>query len=273
MKSIFLSIAGFLIKLEFEDTEYLFNKNQIIFTIKKFLSNFIELPNFKLRSNNIKIDYIIRFEESLIVKTLKHISSEEFFINFYKKKSNNVIKTYYHISFLHLQLLLKNVIQKLLNNSDGFFLHASGFYVNDGVLLFLGKSGSGKSTIIKILRDHTFPIADDSVIIKREKNNYFVYQTHFIEKESWVIKKKDKYVLKSIFILHKSKRCFFSKIKDRKEVFKKLLESLLLSNKKNNKIQYKKIVDFIMDFENFYHLYFNNSPNKLIELFRKEKII
>jgi len=30
MKSIFLSIAGFLIKLEFEDTEYLFNKNLLI---------------------------------------------------------------------------------------------------------------------------------------------------------------------------------------------------------------------------------------------------
>ncbi|MEO0185730.1 MAG: hypothetical protein ABIL20_08045, partial [candidate division WOR-3 bacterium] len=61
----------------------------------------------------------------------------------------------------------------------------------------------GKSTAMTLLSKKFLPVASDTVIIKKEKKEFYVYQTPFLEKDDWVKKDKKKYPLGKIFFLKK----------------------------------------------------------------------
>jgi hypothetical protein len=53
----------------------------------------------------------------------------------------------------------------LVAPSRTLIIHASAVCINDGALVFLGPSGTGKSTICRLLKSHAEPIADDAVYL------------------------------------------------------------------------------------------------------------
>ncbi len=89
------------------------------------------------------------------------------------------------------------------------FLHGSAFYKNGTAFVFLGPSGQGKTTIIKEI-DKNKRLADDTVIIKKERDDFFVYPSPFEKKMiNWSDKK---FPLCSIYVIEQAARTRIAKI-------------------------------------------------------------
>jgi len=61
--------------------------------------------------------------------------------------------------------LLSNAIAAILHQRNAIPLHASGIFHKDGVVLFCGNSGSGKSTIISAFRQKGYKVFTDDVCV------------------------------------------------------------------------------------------------------------
>jgi hypothetical protein len=247
--TIFLNIAGFIIKISFYPTEWVYLKNKVKREIINQYQDFIE-ENFYG-----KVNYQIDIKEKFFLNIIFRKKEKNYFLNFYKQINKNKIETYYQISLIQFQLIIRNILQELLSKKQGFILHASGSVIDGKAYLFLAPSGGGKSTIMTMLSDKYKPIASDTVIIKKEKEGYFVYQTPFLEKDSWVKKDKTKYPLGKIFFLKKANFFKIEKIKDKKEILNLILKQFW-TNKKELKKQIGYILELIQEFNDFNWLYF-----------------
>lgn len=69
----------------------------------------------------------------------------------------------------------------LLKKSKGFILHASSKIKNNKAYLFSGKMRAGKSTIMKLFPEYR-SFGDDSAVIVKHKDNFFLWGTPFLEK-------------------------------------------------------------------------------------------
>lgn len=62
-------------------------------------------------------------------------------------------------------------------HSDGLSLHAAAVLSSKGVILFLGHSGSGKTTISRLLSDHFRVLKNDRVFLQATENNIWIVAT------------------------------------------------------------------------------------------------
>jgi hypothetical protein len=102
-------------------------------------------------------------------------------------------------------LILQFVLLQLFSASKSFFMHLSAVIYKNNAYIFLGRNGSGKSTIVKLLKSpHVIPFCDDVGILKEDNGEYKLYQSPFKEKNDY---KKDKhgYHIKGVYLLGKSK--------------------------------------------------------------------
>ncbi len=192
-KELCLSIGGVSILLVFLPTEWELKKNLLVEAIHIYLGGFI-VPQKK------------HPQITICFKEIKGIPFQEkgasTYSLYYKKIATAKYEVYYHISIFELcQLLLLTVIEAI--RADGFVLHASGIITKNGAVLFAGHSGGGKSTMIRRLKEKYEPIADDSIIIKKESDHYVCYQTPSIDKEDWIKRTGKKYKLQKLYILKK----------------------------------------------------------------------
>jgi len=148
-----------------------------------------------------------------------------------------VYETYYHISIFELSQLLLIAIINLLGK-DGFLLHASSVLVKNRVVMFIGKSGAGKSTTMKMLKDSFPPFSDDCVAIKKCGNEYLCFQVPWIEKDSSLIKLSQKgSKIAALFFLVKN-RPFSLKNINTSRVFHQIVLNSWTVNKPSKKIFY-----------------------------------
>ncbi len=255
--SIFLKIAGFFIGLKF-------NKSEPPFLIeKKFAERTVfYYQAFITKEKPHKVDYWIDFKYTTQYKMLFEDSSEKFYINFYEKKSNKKIITYYHVSGNQLKIIIRSILQELLQKNNGMIIHASAAKINDKAAIFFGKSGAGKSTISTLLSDFFPKLADDNIILKKEGKKYFLYQAPFIEKDLSVKKSSENLEVGWIFFL---KKASYNKIKkiSKEKVIKKTLEQLF-TDSTNFAVQSKTIFEFINDLNDFYLVEFSlDDPEEL----------
>ncbi len=90
-------------------------------------------------------------------------------------------------------LLFKLKAWSHIKNNRGFF-HSAGIIIHDCAYLFLGPSGTGKSTISAFCEQLGFEVVhDDHVVVHKSENGYF-YLSDFSSKKPQVF-------LKSIFFL------------------------------------------------------------------------
>jgi hypothetical protein len=263
MKNLVLNICKSNIKVVFHKASWEFAQNKIYEDIRNYYGGFL---TEKYRS----IDYYIEvFEEkrfSLIIKE----NHKRLYIKYYEVINSRYI-TFHHISFVQFQLLLITITLEILNKNNAFVLHSSGIAHNNKAEIFIGDSGSGKSTIMNMLKNKYIPIADDSVIINKNTNKNFVYQTPFVEKEYWMRKNRKRFILDNIFFIVQAPKNRIVKIFDKKYLLERLIKATT-SEKEHQPNQIKYIMEFLSKFSNFYFFYFNKKidevENELSKLIR-----
>src|SRR4030067_1776670 len=151
-----LNIAGFNIHINFHETDRVYMRNKLI---KEILSCYID---FKTKNSLKKWEYTINFIVNERADIIVNDKTNRNHINFYEHETESELTTYYQISIFQFQIILINILHKLLAKSQGFLLHASANTVNNQAVLFLGDHGSGKSTIMQFLNYRYQALADDS---------------------------------------------------------------------------------------------------------------
>jgi hypothetical protein len=260
MKIIYLSIAGFNIEIKLKDTDKLHEEKTVINMLNTFYKGFI--LNKKIK----KINYRINFLNQQRFFVLFRRNRLRFLLFFVEAKKKKIINTFYHISQPQFSLILIRILNNLLKNC-GFIMHASASNVNGKVCIFVGRSGAGKSTIMKLLTKRYVPLADDSIIIKKEYNKFYFYQTPFLEKENWIKRDRQKYEVDKIYFLRKSKDIRAERIKDTNYIFKRLIKQFW-SEQHTFTSQMKVFFEFVSRFREFYFLYFPKNET-IIDYFKE----
>ena len=96
----------------------------------------------------------------------------------------------------------------LLSFDRGVLLHACGIEYNDGGIVFVGVSGSGKSTIANLYKKikEVNILSDDRIIVRRQNTSFYIYGTPW-HGDSGVCSQR-KTPLKAIFFLKHSPQNF-----------------------------------------------------------------
>jgi hypothetical protein len=83
-----------------------------------------------------------------------------------------------------IEQVLRKIFYILFFKRDGFVLHASAIVRNGKAYLFLGRSGAGKSTAVRLLKQENPSIdiiADNNVFIRKQKDTFLIFPPAFLE--------------------------------------------------------------------------------------------
>ncbi|MDO8269576.1 MAG: hypothetical protein Q7T54_02795 [Candidatus Levybacteria bacterium] len=265
MDSLFVSITGFLIKIIFiKDTskkpipEYLRYKfkSEILYILGSFISEDTnKTPDFTIYF------YDVLQPEQVIRKTDKH-----FFVYHYKETSSTSATGYYQMSISQFEIMLSNILYKLLTKNNGFGIHASAVEIQGKAYIFLGKSGAGKSTISQFLGKKFRILSDDLIFIRKINKSFFAFQTPFMERNVLVVKSPFPTLLSKIFFLRKNNHTSLLKIKDNKSLHNKILKSVRIGD---NEVSLSKTINQLLsNDEMFYMLSFEKNEKKIIDFFQ-----
>lgn len=251
MESLELEIAGFLIRINLFSSK---ESNSIEKYYKaKILRNFGGFITYGLKKKpNATLDLLFKQNFQFLMKG----NTKYFFINFFKKKGGHKYEAYYHLSIDQLKIVLRNILQELLILNKGMIIHASASLMDNKAIIFLGNSGAGKSTITKLLNPEFSFLADDNIILKKEVDKYYCYQTPFIEKNVLIEKRPTKYPIRGFFFLYKGKECAV-KLIEKKQIAAKLISKQLLSEQEVLNRQIKNLLDLVATYDSFFKLEFN----------------
>ncbi|MCI0474720.1 MAG: hypothetical protein L0Y55_00580 [Anaerolineales bacterium] len=68
-------------------------------------------------------------------------------------------------------------LAQLLPSRQGAILHSSGVILDGRGFLFVGHSSAGKSTMVKMLREHAEILCDDRIIVRQDGERFRIYGT------------------------------------------------------------------------------------------------
>ncbi len=254
-QTVYLNIAGFNIQIFFHKTKWEFVYKKFIKETFKYYQGFIN------QNKPRKIDYFIDLKETSSLLTIIK-KPQSYFFNLFDKLGKNRIATFYQISLIQFQMILREILLELLANNQGFIMHGSAVGKDNIGYIFTGRNGAGKSTAMNLINPKYSALADDTVIIKKENGRYYLYQTPFIEKNNWVKKGQKRYLINKIFFLRKAKFYKIDKIDNKNLLTQKLISQFWTKDEIKNK-QFKTLMKFISQFNSFYYLYFAKNRNKL----------
>lgn len=264
-----LKIAELIIQLSFKsiprESTYFFMREKIENEILEYCKGFTVDQKVK------KIDFFIDFVSKYLPEIIGHKNKKRkayFFL--YEESGVRRFVTSCRISIFQFQLILIDILYKLLFPNKGILIHASAVFANNKAFLFLGKSEAGKSTIMRFLSKNYRPLADDSLIIKKENGDFYLYQTPFVEHERWVRKNNSgKYPIGRIFFLKKSKDFKAKKIKKEDDVVNELVKHILIVENSRDFQKYIKIIlKFVSYNDEFYDLHFAKNEMGVKRLFK-----
>src|SRR3989338_1758962 len=153
----------------------------------------------------------------------KVIINIDYLLKKYSKRSKR-LRDNLNISELdYCDFLVTAFIEKALVREKIFFLHGSAVVYKNKVIVFLGPSTAGKSTVLTRL-EKPCVYAEDTVIIQMMENDYIVIKSVFDKKHIYTDDGK-KISLKALFFLAKSKKDSIKHLSA-----KKYLENILHNN-------------------------------------------
>lgn len=117
------------------------------------------------------------------------------------------------------------LLARILPDRDGLLVHAAGAILNGKGLLFVGQSGAGKSTTVKMLMGRAEILCDDRMIIRRRAGQFEVSGTWSHGEVALV--SPSSVPLSAILFLVQSTENRLSLITDRGSVAPKLLPRLV----------------------------------------------
>lgn len=127
-------------------------------------------------------------------------------------------------SFRQFNFLCKTILASFLLHHDGVVLHASSVEYKGKAILFAGKEGAGKSTIVKLIPECLI-FNDDFAIIRKIENDYYLYSSPFYETNPFP-KKKKIVLIDRIYFLKQSNTCVSAPI-DRSEAMIRIIQLVL----------------------------------------------
>lgn len=265
-ETIYVSIATFVIKIEFIYENYgenfvdsLYRKKLFKKNISKLLKNFI-IPDIP---KSIHFTILVKSEQTIFTRNK---SSECISLLLFRSLSITKLETFYYINAYQFQLILRDIIFRLVTQSHGFILHASAVKIGDKACIFLGKSTSGKSTIVRLIKATYTPLADDTIVIKREKNKYYLYGTPFLEKQRWIKRENKNYELTYVMFIYKGKETNIKRVTNNLEILNPFLDQVFLSEdiKKNT---FNLALHFLKSDISLYKLTFKKSKKDIEQVF------
>lgn len=251
-----INIAGFIINVTFLSSETI-DVDIYKKTFAHYMDGFVVIS----RSKN---DFEIEFKDSHSHKNYKKIKNLKEGILIQKNGKKTKIVTYYqnHISF---HLLIQNALYLLLSRKDGLMIHSSSIIANNKALIFIGKSGAGKSTITKLLNPLYPILSDDMTVVRKINNKYIAFQHPLKERNTPQIKSPQGYELEGVYLLVKSKKIKFQKIVNKEIVVKRLTQQLFVADK----AMIKNLLNLVDENDIFQKIYFPKDQKMVLELFNK----
>lgn len=113
------------------------------------------------------------------------------------------------------------LLAQVLADRQAVLMHSAGLILNGQGLLFVGHSGAGKSTIVKLLRAYGQILCDDRVIVRKWPDGFHIHGT-WSHGEIPEISNAEA-PLKAIFFLHKAKWCSTEPVQDKRQIMKEFL--------------------------------------------------
>jgi hypothetical protein len=223
--TVYLSIAGFVIKIVCKpNTDLIYNKR-----LYRAIIN--QLKGFVLAKCDQKSDYQINivYNSALMVDH----SKQQVLAPIYRQLGAHALEVSYYSSLDHFNTALFDVINYLLIKHRGFVLHASATLLNGELLVFMGASGSGKSTIVQRLRANTTPLADDHLLIRKIGSHFFAYQSPLIERQQYRRIGSKSFPINRVFILKQSRNYCLENLDPRSPHLLKTVTSFVAQPKLN----------------------------------------
>jgi len=249
-----LCIANILIGVRFEESQIKWEQDLFVRAFHSFYGGFVvENPD---RPSDCVITIFDERHTVVLTKTNKT------FLSFYTKNKNNY-STYYHISLSQFNLIILSILQEKLKGV-GFILHASASIVNGKAHVFCGPSGVGKSTIVQLIASKHATLADDSVIIRKEGDEYILYQTPLMEKNSHQFARTgEQFKLGSLCFLQQGPVTKITQAAQKQHIAQQLLSQLWMN--KQTKKNIKLVFQFIKERELFYDLVFAKKRSEVLK--------
>ena len=147
-------------------------------------------------------------------------------------------------------------IANLLVEENIIVFHSSSFMVNGNAFLITARSGVGKSTHSRNLKqyigDDFVYINDDKPMLKVEDNDVTVYGTPWNGKER--ISGDVSAPLRAIMFLNRGAINTYRKIENKEEIYIKMISQIYLPKEKSKREKALKVADQLLKNVNFYEI-------------------
>lgn len=226
----------------------------------------------KIANCTLKIEYL-SFPLCLnLIKDFEVINTKNFDykLNFIGKSiiiAKNTFSLPNNISLRQFQFFLRELLQDYFDKTKkGFFMHCSAIQYNKTkkAYLFLGPNRAGKSTIAQLFKKKHQILADDSGIICKENEKFYLYQTPFAEKNK-ITKSNNRFILTKIFFLKKANKCSLLRSRNKNEIIDLLIKQLW-TDKKRQKKQLEMLIALANSTDQFYKLSFSRNKKELFPI-------
>lgn len=170
-----------------------------------------------------------------------------------------------NLSALSLMPTDQQFLARVFAHKDACWLHSGGIKYKNNGFLFVGHSGAGKSTIIKMLKNHAEILCDDRNIIRKHTEGFRIHGTWGHGEVPLV--SNTSAPLKAIFLLSHSDETRIVREHDRVKIIKMLLACLIKPFLTHE--WWNLSIDFFSNLIKntpVYSLYFNTSGDMLIKL-------
>lgn len=258
---VYLSIGGFIIRVEFKrhaDPEVV-GINHLQKQVARFFHFFV------VSSSKKRVDYSIKLIPQNV--SYEQPNKRDAFMYFFKEEKN-LLSSFAHISIGQFVFLVLYALQKLLVKHGGFFYHCSAIEKEGRAIIFTGRPGAGKSTAARLLSTKYRVLADDSMIVRKHRNQFYLYQVPPIEKVAKIVRSPRKYLIDSVLFLKKNSIGSIAPLLKSNNLFLRFLQEVW-SQPKDIKVQKKMYVDFFNAFvkgKRFFRLSFPKKRGALCGL-------
>lgn len=265
MNHFFITLGEFNIKITFEEIN---DSAFLYFNERKEIEIFAYLKNFVIFKIPKHINFEIVFTNNPNEGTIRINQNNKEYVPIFEMVSGKKIFTYYQISLMQFEIVLKKALYALLEKNRGFVIHSSSVKIGRTAYIFMGKSGAGKSTIAQLLDKKYQALSDDITFLRKINSKYYIFQTPFREKAWWIKKNTSLYELKNAFFINKSQIFEIKKITNQDFISAGVL-SQLAAAQGNPKNIFKEALSLTKNFGNFYNLYFDKDGDKIVKLITK----